>query len=210
MRSFFTIMLSLGSFLLFFFYNHVLDAQGIKLGVQGILKKSSVAELDDGNCFIIFRPYNTNQGGNVLWRETQSDVEVTSFINIVAPGSVTGLSFRSNEDYYLGVRVGVTPKMSPWAKQIIALYALLLKGHNNLFLSTGAVGVGKVTLNSSYLLHLKNASGVASERIAGATGVLPILKKSNTSSLLEYEASDNNFKIDEIYCFNTMRQKDLQ
>lgn len=195
MRSFFTNMLTLGSLLLFLFSGQVLYTQGARLGVQGILKKSNGASLDDGNYSITFRLYNTEQGGTALWTETQTDVEVTSGIYTVVLGSVTSLSLPFNEDYYLGVKVGSTPEMSPRAKLTIAPYALSLKGNSNLFPSTGTVGIGTVSPNNSYLLHLNNASGVASERIEGTTGALLTLKKGSVTSFLGYNASDNNFKM---------------
>lgn len=195
MRSFSTYMLALGSLLLLLFSGQALHAQGARLGVQGILKKSSGAALDDGNYSITFKLYNTEQGGTALWTETQTDVEVTSGIYTVALGSVTSLSLPFNEDYYLGVKVGSTPEMSPRAKLTIAPYALSLKGNSNLLPSTGTVGVGTLTPNSSYLLHLQNTSGVASERIEGTTGARLTLKKSSIASILGYEASDNNFRM---------------
>jgi hypothetical protein len=193
MRSFFTNKLILASLLLF--SAQILYAQGARLGVQGILKKSSGAALDDGNYTITFKLYNTEQGGTALWTETQTDVEVTSGIYTVALGSVTSLSLPFNEDYYLGVKVGSTPEMSPRAKLTIAPYALSLKGNSNLFPSTGTVGIGTVTPNNSYLLHLSNTSGVASERIEGTSGALLTLKKSSITSTLGYGATDNNFRM---------------
>lgn len=195
MRSFSTYMLALGSLLLLIFSGQALHAQGARLGVQGILKKSNGAALDDGNYSITFKLYNTEQGGTALWTETQPDVEVTSGIYTVALGSVTSLSLPFNEDYYLGVKVGTTPEMSPRVKLTTAPYALSLKGNSNLLPSTGTVGVGTLTPNSSYLLHLQNTSGVASERIEGTTGARLTLKKSSIASILGYEASDNNFRM---------------
>lgn len=196
MTSFFSTTLSLGSFPLFFFYGQVLDAQGGKFGVQGILQKSSGAELDDGNYFINFRLCNAEQGKTVLWTEAKSNVMITNDINKVALGSVTSLSLPFNEDYHIGVKVSLNSEMSPRAKLTIELYARSLKGKSNLFLSKGRVGVGTVTPNSSYLLHLKNNSGVASKQFEGTTGAHLSLKKNNYMSLMGYEASDNNFKLD--------------
>jgi hypothetical protein len=115
--------------------------------------------------------------------ETQPDVEVTSGIYTVALGSVTSLSLPFNEDYYLGVKVGTTPEMSPRARLTIAPYALSLKGNSNLLPSTGTVGGGTVTPNSNYLLHLNNASGAADERLEGTTGAGLTLKREPQNTL---------------------------
>ncbi|MEY4202374.1 MAG: hypothetical protein RL013_75 [Bacteroidota bacterium] len=195
MRSFSTYMLALGSLLLLLFSGQALHAQGARLGVQGILKKSSGAALDDGNYSITFKLYNAEQGGTALWTETQTDVEVTSGIYTVALGSVTSLSLPFNEDYYLGVKVGSTPEMSPRAKLTIAPYALSLKGNSNLFPSTGAVGGGTVSPNSSYLLHLNNSSGAADERIEGTTGAQMTFKKGSAQYFLGLTSSDNKFRL---------------
>jgi hypothetical protein len=195
MRSFSTYMLALGSLLLLIFSGQALYAQGARLGVQGILKKSNGAALDDGNYSITFKLYNTEQGGTALWTETQTDVEVTSGIYTVALGSVTSLNLGFNEDYYLGVKVGSTPEMSPRARLTIAPYALSLKGNSNLLPSTGTVGGGTVTPNSNYLLHLNNASGAADERLEGTTGAGMTLKKGTTEHTVGYSSSDNKFRI---------------
>lgn len=201
MRSFFTYTLTLGSLLFFIFYGQVLHAQGARLGVQGILKKSSGAALDDGNYSITFKLYNTEQGGTALWTETQPDVEVTSGIYTVALGSVTSLSLPFNEDYYLSVKVGSTPEMSPRAKLTIAPYALSLKGNSNLFPSTGTVGGGTVTPDNGYLLHLNNASGATDEKIEGSTGALLTFKKNQyaTQYSMGYTSSDSKFRINSGY-----------
>ncbi len=195
MRSFFTSLMTMGCVLLFFFSDQVLYAQGARLGVQGILKKSSGAALDDGTYSITFKLYNTEQGGTALWTETQADVEVTSGIYTVALGSVTSLSLPFNEDYFLGVKVGSTPEMSPRAKLTIAPYALSLKGNSNLFPSSGPAGTGTLTPNSSYLLHLYNASGAADERLEGTTGAQLIFKKGSAEPKIGYSSTDNKFRL---------------
>jgi hypothetical protein len=194
MRKFLTGFLPIFSLFLFFSVQ-VMYAQNARLGVQGILRKSNGAVLEDGNYDITFKLYNAEQGGTALWSEIQQDVEVNSGIYTVALGSVTSLSLPFNEDYYLGVKVGSTPEMSPRAKLTIAPYALSLKGNTNLFPSTGTVGGGTLTPNNNHLLHLSNSSGTADERLEGTTGAGLTFKRVSSEYSLGYTSADNKFRI---------------
>ncbi len=112
------------------------------LSIQGILKKSNGAAVDDGAYSITFKLYAAAAGGAALWTETQSDVEVSSGIYSAALGVVTPLNVPFNQLYYLGVTVGST-ELTPRVLLTSAPYALSLIGQSNKFPSAGGGGTGQ-------------------------------------------------------------------
>lgn len=174
-----------------------LHAQGARLSVQGVLKKTNGTVVDDGNYALTFRIYNVAEGGSALWTETQPEVEVNSGVYSTLLGTVTALNLPFNTDYFLGVKVGSTPEMSPRAQLTVAPYALSLKGNSNLFPSTGAVGIGTATPDNAYQLEVQNASGAAKVLVEGSTGAVVDLKKASLTAQMGYGAStsDTIFRI---------------
>lgn len=188
--SFFTILVAL-------IPGEYLYSQGAKLSVQGVLRKSNGTVVDDGNYSLTFRIYNVSEGGSSLWSETQSEVEVNSGVYSVLLGTVTELNLPFDTDYFLGVKVGSTPEMSPRAQLTVAPYALSLKGNSNLLPSTGTVGVGTATPNSAYQLDVHNSSGAAKVLVEGTTGAVVNMKKGSLTAQIGYGTStgDTIFRI---------------
>ena len=172
----------------------MLSAQSPKLGVQGILKKANGNAVDDGSYTITFKIYNTETGGAALWTEVQSEVDVSSGIYSAVLGSVTPLTLSFNEGYYLGVKVGSTPEMAPRMELTTASYALSLKGSDNLFPSTGAVGAGTNAPTAGYQLHISNGAGIATQMVEGSTGSQIDFKKSTNTATIGFGTADNVFK----------------
>lgn len=109
------------------------------LSFQGILKKSNGIAVDDGEYSLKFSLYDTEQGGTAIWSETQTNVEINSGIYSVLLGSTNPITASFNSVYYLGVKVGGTPELTPRLRLTSAPYALSLIGQSNLFPSTGTV-----------------------------------------------------------------------
>lgn len=172
-----------------------LYSQGARLGVQGILRKSNGTVVDDGNYSLTFKIYNVAEGGSALWTETQSEVEVNSGVYSTLLGTVTELNLPFDTDYFLGVKVGSTPEISPRAQLTVAPYVLSLKGNSNLFPSTGTVGIGTASPDNIYQLDLHNTSGAAKVLAEGTTGAVVELKKGSITGQIGYGTTDNTFRI---------------
>ena len=172
----------------------ILSAQSPKLGVQGILKKANGNPVDDGTYTITFKIYNTETGGTALWTEVQNEVDVSSGIYSAVLGSVTALNLSFNEGYYLGVKVGSTPEMAPRMELTTAPYALSLKGSNNIFPSTGAVGAGTNAPTAGYQMHIYNGAGIATQLVEGTTGSQIEFKKLTNTATIGFGTADNIFK----------------
>lgn len=110
------------------------------LSLQGILKKSNGAALEDGTYNIIFKIYPANSAPNAtpLWTEQNPNVELNGGIYSVILGEIEDLDLPFNQDYELGVQLG-SQEMSPRIRLTSAPYALALRGSTNQFPSSGPV-----------------------------------------------------------------------
>ena len=67
----------------------------------------------EGSRSVTFRIYDSEVAGNLLWNETHSNVTATEGIFEVLLGSVTSLNLPFDKQYYLAIKVGSDPEMSP-------------------------------------------------------------------------------------------------
>ncbi len=132
-----------------------------QLSYQGRLLDASGVPVPNGTYTVVFSIYNVSTGGSPLWTETQN-VAVDKGGFAVYLGSVTPLTVLFNEDYFLGIKVGSDPEMTPRLKLAVvgtSAFALdagqlggqppsnyALTGHTHSFGSlTGAVAVSPST-----------------------------------------------------------------
>lgn len=194
-----TILFSPGRalFVLFLFSSSMLCAQGVKLGIQGIVKKADGSATPDGNYSMTFRLYDAEEGGTVLWTEVQSAVPVSSGLYSAVLGSVTNLNLPFDKEYYLGIRIGTASEMSPRLSLTTAPYALSLRGSTNAFPTSGGVGIGTLSPASGYQMHVLNTSGVCKQAIEGSTeSKLEIKKGASRTASIGFGTADNIFRID--------------
>ena len=194
-----TILFSPGRalFVLFLFYSSMLCAQGVKLGIQGIVKRADGSATPDGNYPMTFRLYDAAEGGTALWTEVQSNVPVNSGLYSAVLGSVTNLNLPFDKEYYLGIKIGTASEMSPRLALTTAPYALSLRGSTNAFPTSGGVGIGTLSPASGYQMHVLNTSGVCKKAIDGSTeSKLEIKKGASRTAVLGFGTADNIFRID--------------
>jgi len=82
-----------------------------KINYQGYLTNASGVPIH-GTLQIVFSIYDVPAGGTPLWTETQN-VIVTQGVYSVNLGEVTPIGLTFNNPYFLGVRVGADPEMTP-------------------------------------------------------------------------------------------------
>lgn len=111
------------------------------LSIQGIIRLSDGNAVDDGEYEITFKLYDSIVGGNLLWTEVQPNVQVTSGIYSAILGEVTALDLPFDETYYLSLTFN-GEELLPRAPFTSAPYAVAVRGSDNVFPSTGNVGVG--------------------------------------------------------------------
>ena len=82
-----------------------------KINYQGYLT-NAVGVPVNGTVQMVFSIYNVPSGGTGLWTETQN-VTVTHGVYNVEFGDVTPVNLAFDVQYYLGIKVGTDPEMTP-------------------------------------------------------------------------------------------------
>ena len=111
--------------------------------MQGVLRDPLGRTVDDGFYSLTFRMYDAQTGGDALWNETQGSVNVKHGVFAVDLGSVTsmsGLTFATQ--YFVGISVEEGPELEPRIKLASVPNAMAVLGVDNVFPSSGNVGVG--------------------------------------------------------------------
>jgi hypothetical protein len=94
---------------IFPFVSHAAIPQ--KINYQGSLTNAAGVPAN-GAVQMVFSIYNVSSGGVALWTETQN-VTVTHGVYNVELGDVTPITLLFDIPYYLGIRVGADPEMTP-------------------------------------------------------------------------------------------------
>ena len=113
------------------------------LNIQGILRDSDGKAVTDGNYQLSFYLYDAETGGSSIWNETHSSVSITNGVYSASIGAATslgGLAF--DVPYYLGISVNGGDESTPRIPLSNTPYALSMRGVDNVFPSSGNVGVG--------------------------------------------------------------------
>ena len=154
------------------------------LVMQGSLQKSSGKPFDNGFHAITFKLYEVEDGGVAIWTEEQPKVLVESGLYEATLGSIVPLRLPFNKRYYLGIAVNGEDELSPRAIIGNAPYAAAVTGNDNVFPTSGSVGVGTLSPDSnSYMLHLRNLSGNGTLFIEGSKRAELLLKKGSNGSI---------------------------
>lgn len=160
----------------------ILNAQ-TNLSVQGTIQNFNGSAVDNGLYDVIFKLYTTDAGGTAVWSETQS-VQVTGGVYSVLLGSVTPLTAAFDQTYYLGITLPGGPELTPRSRLTSSPYALSLIGQDNIFPSTGTVGIGTASPVTGNELHVKDAAAAANVLVEGATDAKVTISGTNGAELL--------------------------
>ena len=163
-----------------------IDLQGqATLNIQGIIKKSSGANLDDGTYSMRFRIYTVATGSTSIWQEDHVNVDITSGVYNVVLGLITPFTISFDRTYFLGVSVDGGVEVSPRIRLTGAPYSLSLMGQKNIFPSTGSVGIGTVTPDSSARLHIKSDSDTTARFLLEGkdTAIIVMKTRADTASI---------------------------
>ena len=94
------------------------------MSYQGVLRDAGGAIVPDGDYSFTFSLYDVETGGTPLWSEAHSPVAVTQGVFNVILGGTNPLTIPFDEQYWLGVTVGVDAEMTPRKPLTSAAYSL--------------------------------------------------------------------------------------
>ncbi|MBU2044643.1 MAG: hypothetical protein KJ619_05415 [Candidatus Omnitrophica bacterium] len=120
------------------------------INYQGKLTDSSGNPVTDGTHSITFRIYDADNGGNLLWQETQN-LLISRGIFSCMLGGVTNLDLPFDKPYWLAIKVGSDSEMTPRQQLASVGYALRAENVENANKLDGQEG--------EYYLDLSNATG---------------------------------------------------
>ena len=111
--------------------------------VQGVLRDPVGRTVEDGAYSMTFKIYDQEVGGTALWTETHATIDIAHGVYVVELGTVTsmsGLTFGSQ--YYIGISVEGGQELEPRMKLSNSPTTMAVLGVDNVFPSSGNVGVG--------------------------------------------------------------------
>lgn len=94
------------------------------INYQGMLTQSDgTTPVTNGNYPILFRIYNTSSGGSSLWSHTYNVAVTNGLFNVILGDDDAPISLPFNVDYWLELKVGADPPLSPRIKLTSVGYA---------------------------------------------------------------------------------------
>jgi len=94
------------------------------INYQGMLTQSDgTTPVTNGNYPILFGIYNTSSGGSALWSHTYNVSVTRGLFNVILGDSGAPISLPFNVDYWLELKVGADPPLSPRIKLTSVAYA---------------------------------------------------------------------------------------
>ena len=127
------------------------------LNIQGILRDADGQAVADGDYQLSFYLYDAETGGSYIWNETHSSVSIANGVYSASIGAATslgGLAF--DVPYYLGISVNGGDQSTPRIPLSNTPYALSMRGVDNVFPSSGNVGVGASSPNIDLAIGSNN------------------------------------------------------
>jgi len=124
------------TFIFFFAFTFLLFSSSFAqiphlINYQGKLTDSSGNPVADGTHSIIFRLYDAENGGNLLWQETQN-LLISKGIFSCLLGGVTELNLAFDKPYWLAIKVGSDSEMVPRQQLASVGYAMRAKEADSL------------------------------------------------------------------------------
>ncbi len=116
-----------------------------KINYQGMLTTGTPPVPVTGTQTMIFSLYDVASGGAVLWTESRSVTLDSAGRYSVDLGAVNPINLAQAKPYWLGVKVGADPEMSPRKELTSAMYSLFVDG---ITVKNGNVGIGTTTPSS--------------------------------------------------------------
>ncbi|RNC83642.1 MAG: tail fiber domain-containing protein [Balneola sp.] len=150
------------SLFLFISATEILAQTAPTLNIQGVLRDDQNMAVSDGTYQLTFKLYEDQTGGAEIWEEDQS-LTITNGVYSALLGDATDLSgIGFNSQYYLGIAVDGGLELGPRIPLSLSPYSMAVVGSENVFPSTGAVGIGTTSPDSEAKLQIEGGDLVIS------------------------------------------------
>lgn len=159
------------------------------LNIQGIVRKSTGANFDDGTYSMTFKLYTSSSGGTDIWSETHDKLDVTSGVYSAVLGLKSPFTIPFDQPYFLGISVDGGTEVSPRLRLTGSPYTLSLIGQSNIFPSTGTVGLGTISPDTNAIMHIKNSPGTSRMTVEGKDTAVIVMKTRTNSTNITFNGS---------------------
>ena len=133
------------------------------INIQGVLTNVAGVPVTNGVYSISFRLYNSAQSDVILWLETQSDVNVAAGVFSTQLGKISPLTLPFDQTYFLGIKLGQNPEMSPRIELTAVPYSLMAKNIEDNSISTGKLQNNAVTLDKIVTPLISSINGITND-----------------------------------------------
>ncbi|MBC8322383.1 MAG: tail fiber protein [Candidatus Marinimicrobia bacterium] len=125
------------------------------LNIQGVLRDSDGQAVTDADYQLSFYLYDAETGGSAIWNETHSSVTLTNGVYSTTIGGASSLgTLAFDVPYYMAVGVNGGAESTPRIPLSLSPYSLSVRGVDNVFPSSGNVGIGTNLPDSNVELHV--------------------------------------------------------
>ncbi len=132
------------------------------LNIQGVLRDDQNKAVSDGTYQLTFKLYEAQTGGAEIWTEDQS-LSITNGVYSALLGDVTDLSgIGFSSQYYLGIAVDGGLELGPRIPLSLSPYSMAVVGSENVFPSSGTVGIGTTSPSDNAKLQVEGGDLVVS------------------------------------------------
>jgi len=149
---------------LLYLYPFWLRAQSPRtINIQGVLSQASGQPVLDGQYLLTFRIYASAQESGFLWEEKQENVQVQAGVFSTILGKINPLTLPFDKTYFLGIRTGQEPEMTPRIELTSTPYSLMAKNVENNAISSEKIQPNAVTIDKISSPLISSLNGVTND-----------------------------------------------
>lgn len=133
------------------------------LNIQGVLNNANGLPVADGKYTVTFRVYDSPVGDVITWSELQPNVDVRQGVFSTILGKINPLNFTFDKPFFLGIKIGNDPELSPRIELTAAPYSLMAKNIEDNAISTNKIQNNAVTIDKIASPIVSSINGVSND-----------------------------------------------
>lgn len=131
--------------------------------LQGVLTSPGGTAVPDGVYSITFRLYTSAIGDVAVWSESQNNISIRSGVFNVILGNLSPFRIPFDQPYFLGIKVGQEPEMTPRVELTSTPYSLMAKRVENNSITTDQIQGNAVTIDKIATPLLSSVNGITND-----------------------------------------------